>query len=626
MSIKLPTFNTLCQQCSDIHALDYFFAKSLLEQTSHVLPEAIQECAFELLLALSWAQRQGHSCLALDQISNKILWHDAHNEKPGKRFQNTENLRDLAREFIAALPSPKALVLEGSRLFTARAHNFESGLQQQLQLRLKHEPVSDNTIEKLTRGDTPLWKKLFPHNDKFTNTNWQAVAVALALFQPLLILSGGPGTGKTFTVARLLIALLAATDKSLKIGLAAPTGKAAQRLNESLNTSLQAFQNDSDIQPLLSKMPEAATTIHRLLGLRESSVSATYNEQNPLPYDILIIDESSMLDLALFARIVRAIKSDCRLVFVGDVHQLPAVEAGNVLPMLLPTNTNVLSQQQQYWLGQFDIELPASAKTTPGYCVELQQTHRFNDDLGHLATMLRGSISDQVQAQRTWGLFTELSANASSGVRWVNYNDFSQHIDQWVREYFVPIARQSSVQDALALTKRFRILTALKKGELGSENLNEIVEQKLKLALGVPALQRFYRGRMVIVQRNAPGLNLFNGDIGVVWQNGSQLSIYFESGQQGKYRVIGVQRFSELDSVFAMTIHKSQGSEFDHVAVVLPASGGEDLLSNELIYTAVTRAKKSLSVVTNAERFQASIISQSSRWSGISPLHSDVSG
>ncbi|MDM7860482.1 exodeoxyribonuclease V subunit alpha [Alteromonas sp. ASW11-36] len=626
MIIKSPTFNAVCQQCHDVIALDYFFAKALLEQAGHNMTEEQLDQAFELLLALSWAQRQGHSCLALAEVSNVRLWRDAASDKLGIKFADQETLLGIARNLVTALPNPKALVLDNLLLYTARAYHFEQNLQQQLRLRLKHKPVSEEAITLLSQGSSPIWGKLFPHTNTQDQINWQGVAAGLALTQPLLILSGGPGTGKTYTIARMLIALLVAANRPLKIGLAAPTGKAAQRLNESLRQSLQAFEDDPHIAPYLSSVPDSASTIHRMLGLREGTVNALYNEQNPLSLDVLIIDESSMLDLALFARIVRAAKPDCRLVFVGDAHQLPAVEAGNVLPMLMSRTVNRLSNQQQHYLAQLGFEFSLPPTKHAGYCIELQHTHRFNSQLGEFANALKCGVNSKADAERAWQSFIQLCADPNVPFTWVEYELINQQLEHWVRDHFLPIAKQSNVSDALLFASRFRILTALKKGEFGSENLNNLIEQKLKRLLGISTQQQFYHGRLVIVTRNAPALNLFNGDVGVVWQEGSQLNIYFESSKLGEYRVISSQRFSDIDSVFAMTIHKSQGSEFDHVAVVLPDTGGESLLSNELIYTAVTRTKRALSIVTNAERFRTSISYQTSRWSGIKPLDSDFIG
>lgn len=411
--------------------------------------------------------------------------------------------------------------------------------------------------------------------------NWQAQAVQEALVRQVSVISGGPGTGKTYTVARLLVSLQAVNDTSLTIAMAAPTGKAKQRLVESINFAKSQLLKQGIDKALIDSIPDTAHTLHGLLGLRPNSYSAKHHKGNPLPIDLLLVDEVSMVDLPMMARLLDALPEHCKLVLVGDAEQLPSVAAGSVLA-----------------------DIPSAAISY------LHKSHRFEGQggIGLLANCVMHN-----QAEKSWQVLL-----TNKDLSLILEEEFQIWLEQMCDQYFLPMLKAKTLDEAFICLTQFRILAATRQGEMGVEGLNEQVERLLSRRSSQVRLGQNYHGKPVMVTKNHHGLGLFNGDIGIVWaaENG-QLNVCFLQSQE--VRKVNVGLLQDLETVYAMTIHKTQGSEFQHVALMV-APQAERLLSSQLLYTAVTRAKMTCSIKVSQSVWCKAVSNKTQRWSGLRAL------
>jgi exodeoxyribonuclease V alpha subunit len=405
----------------------------------------------------------------------------------------------------------------------------------------------------------------------------QRSAAEVALSQGLTVLTGGPGTGKTTTVARLL-ALLAEGSR-LRIALAAPTGKAAARLQEAVQLEVERLE-PADREALAGLQ---ATTLHRLLGSRPDTWARfRHNRGNRLPHDVIVVDEASMASLTMVARLLEAVRPDARLILVGDPDQLPSVEAGAVLADLVDG------------LGGKRI---AALKTS----------HRFGESIGELASAIRsGGANSVIEVLRTGG----------EHIEWIETDQPAQHL----RKVSLPHAlrlREAAIlgnaEEALRTLADHRLLCAHRRGPFGVRYWNRQVEQWLIEETGEPIWSAWYVGRPVLVTANDYGLQLYNGDTGVtVLRGGALRAVIAGSGRQD----FATSRLSDVDTMHAMTIHKSQGSQAEEVTVLLPPDDSR-LLSRELLYTGVTRAKSRIRLIGSETSVRAAIARRVVRASGL---------
>lgn len=443
---------------------------------------------------------------------------------------------------------------------------------------LEEQQVCDDVLTLVATkpgGSIPDVTRLFP-----PGFEEQRAAAKVALSQGLTVLTGGPGTGKTTTVARLL-ALLAeqaalAGHPPLRIALAAPTGKAAARLQEAVQ--LEVDRLDAVDRDRISGLQ--ATTLHRLLGSRpDTSSRFRHHRGNRLPHDVIVVDETSMVSLTMMARLLEAVRPQTRLLLVGDPDQLASVEAGAVLADLVDG------------LGSRGV-------------AALQTSHRFGESIGALASAIRaGDASGAV----------EVLAAGGEHVEWV-----SSQADERLREVLVPHAlalRQAAVLGdagtALDILDEHRLLCAHRSGPFGVAQWNRQVQRWLAEATGEPTWATWYVGRPILVTANDYGLKLYNGDTGVTIATPDGLRAVV--GGSGTF---ATGRLTEVETMHAMTIHKSQGSQADEVTVLLPPEESR-LLTRELFYTAVTRAKTRVRVVGSEAEIRAAIARQAVRATGL---------
>jgi exodeoxyribonuclease V alpha subunit len=400
----------------------------------------------------------------------------------------------------------------------------------------------------------------------------QRAAAKLALSQGLTVLTGGPGTGKTTTVARLL-ALLGGGSR---IALAAPTGKAAARLQEAVQ--LEASRLEPSDREALAGLH--ATTLHRLLGSRpDTSARFRHNRGNRLPHDVIVVDETSMVSLTMMARLLEAVRPETRLVLVGDPDQLASVEAGAVLADLVDG------------LGEEKI---AALKTS----------HRFGESIGELATAVRVGDADRA---------IEVLRDGGEHLEWIDTVDPREALRSVLVPQAVALRTAAILGDseaALRVLEGHRLLCAHRRGPYGVQHWNRQVERWLTEETGEPIWSSWYAGRPVLVTTNDYGLGLYNGDTGVTVVH-----------EQTLRTVIGAQSFAtsrlaDVETMHAMTIHKSQGSQADEVTVLLPQEDSR-LLTRELFYTAVTRAKERVRVAGSEAALRAAIDRRAVRASGL---------
>jgi exodeoxyribonuclease V alpha subunit len=555
----------------------------------------------------------GHICLNLADIAAKDIVLD------GSELRVPE-LGDLRGQLFATsvvgVPGEyKPLILDpDGRLYLYRYWKYENDLARII-LEKGRSGATDVDEAILVAGV----QRLFPTGSG-GDVDWQKIAAVAALHKKFSVISGGPGTGKTSTVVKILALLLEQAEGApLRIALAAPTGKAAARLKESIRSMKEALDCSNAIKVLI---PEEVTTIHRLLGVRRGSRRFHNCAEQPLPHDVVIIDEASMVALPLMAKLAVALTPAARLILLGDRDQLASVEAGAVLgdicggssPEVYSAEfTEFVARVTGETLSQQLVEDPASGIADA--CVVLQHNYRFGADSGI------GAVSRAVNGGDGNGARALLTGEGNSGCSWRDLpvrDELKSTLAEHVVAGYGACFAASSPANALECFDRFRILCALRQGPYGVAGVNELVEEILRDRGLISGESRWYAGRPVMVTVNDYGLKLFNGDIGIVLPDpvyGGALRVWFPAADGG-VRSVSPLRLPEHETVYAMTVHKSQGSEFERVLLLLPERDSE-ALARELIYTGITRARCEVEVWANEAVFCAAVTRRINRKSGL---------
>ncbi|MDP5030527.1 MAG: exodeoxyribonuclease V subunit alpha [Paraglaciecola sp.] len=619
-----------------LRPLDKAFALFIAEGLDAQHPE--QYLNVSLLSAyLSASLGEQHSCIALSQIQGVFApdFYFAEQAELTRYLQLCSMVEVITLPFsIAKLSCNKPIVLDGNSLYLQRYWLYEGELAEQILARASQQKGVDEL------GSLQLLKQLFSTASQ-QELDWQQVAVCLAARQMISFITGGPGTGKTTTVTKLLAllqGLARAKDKVLSIKLVAPTGKAAARLTESI--AVAKLKLPAELQ---QNLPEQCQTIHRLLGARPLSPYFKANVTQPLHLDVLVVDEASMVDLPLMSKLFSALPSKAQVILLGDKDQLASVEAGSVLSDICAA---VTSQAQHSGLAAYspamqqqlqqDLQLPISKQQVSAQptshiqdnLVMLQKSHRFSasSGIGQLATHInQGEIQPSI---------TLLKASTMADVSWVEPKaTFSKAIyDEQLqtlvlnlmpiyRSYFSAI-KQGNLQFAFACLARQQVLCAQRNGPWGVGELNRVIQQELSAQGLITTSQDFYTGRPVILTRNDHNLKLFNGDIGIVMPdpaNPSLTKVWFNMAE-GHLSGFLPNRIPPHDTLYAMTIHKSQGSEFEQVHLCLPLINQQSKgrgLSRELLYTGLTRAKQNFTLYAQQQALQICLKQQCVRGSGL---------
>ena len=545
-----------------------------------------------------------------------------------------ELLQGLGRsEWLAALqtsalvnagdpPAPLVLEPDSTRLYLYRQWRYEVDVAQQVGERLEALPVDDARLQQRL-GE--LFDRVGEHLD------WQQLACALVAGRRFGIITGGPGTGKTTTVVKLLALLqsLARDDgRTLRIRLAAPTGKAAARLTESISGAVGRLP-----EHMQQNIPQDVTTLHRLLGARPGTRRFVHNADNPLHADLVVVDEASMIDLEMMQQLLAALPSRARLVLLGDKDQLASVEAGSVLGDLcegadLGGYTADTLAQLERQTGQKvatwqAVEGEASTQPLAQAIAMLRFSHRFGADsgIGALARAVNSGHPEAVNKVLSDGYadlgLTVLRGQEDRALERLVLEGGDQamgadgSLPQGYRHYLHLLTTRrpaEPTQDTLDLWARdilsafgqFQLLCALRRGPWGVEGLNERIAAALCKAGLIERDQGWYEGRPVLVTRNDYGLGLMNGDIGITLavpaeQGGQALRVVFPLAD-GTLKWVLPSRLQAIETVYAMTVHKSQGSEFAHTALLLPPAVNP-VLTRELVYTGITRASRWFSLL-----------------------------
>ena len=568
----------------------------------------------ELFLAsalVSSQTREGHICFDLNEFDNPDFIKNKYGENIESKIPSTsEFIAKLSNTTVVGQPGEfKPLILENkNRLYLNRYWTYQESLTKFIKDRvhkiqeINNPLVVNNLLDRLFSGNS---------NGKI---DWQKFSAITALLKDFCVITGGPGTGKTHTVAKILALLLAQNNcGNLRIQLAAPTGKAAVRLQDSIKQVKKELNCPDEIRAMI---PEEAATIHRILGTIPYSPYFRHNTDNPLEVDVIVVDEASMVDLALMTKLTSALPSKAKLILLGDNNQLASVEAGAVLADICG------STLEQYYTQEFvekieglyrqklEIRTIETNKSGIKDCiVRLQKSYRFESQKGI------GALSQFVNSGEADHAIDVLQSDQYPDVTW---HDLTDHILPDILHEFGKISDSKNIAELFNQFERFRILCALREGPFGVKAINAQVEQFIKRKNNIKQNELWYAGQPILITENDYSLNLFNGDLGIVFpndDNDNELRVFFP-GPDGALRKLRPFRLPVYEIAYAITVHKSQGSEFDKVIMILPDKDSP-ILSRELLYTGITRAAKQVEVWSNEQVFCAAVSRKTKRTSGL---------
>ena len=460
---------------------------------------------------------------------------------------------------------------------------------------------------------------VYPRSPLIDNSsNMQKIALLLSIFRPFLIISGGPGTGKTTLIADILKLHQRIFPKN-QVALAAPTGKAAARMQDSLAQYTKDFPEDFQINSF------PVSTLHRLLGMSQDGIYFRYHKKNPLPFDLLILDEASMLDLSLFTKTLEASKQGSSLILLGDHNQLTSVETGAVLGDLCTRHKTGLSPKmiqklKPFLKGDWTDSLKDTKKNLlTDSIVILETNYRFAPQSGisQMSSLIRqGKINDCLKYLESPSKKDFFYQNTSSDEE-TKFLLQKILLDEMKSEKMEVEKKKSSENiDPESIYNKllsFRILTPFRRGSLGVYRLNQDVIRFLIAADIIPSRKGLPLFYPILIEQNNYDLELFNGDTGLIVQEGNKKTAWFFGNRK---RQIPANLLPHYETCFAMTVHKSQGSEFDHVIIILP-SEKSPILTREMIYTAITRARKKVSLLGSKNVLKESLKCITNRSSGI---------
>lgn len=553
-----------------------------------------------MVTTLGLARAEGHVCVDLK------VWVDEKLDRDDPPRPSLESLRKelLATGVVGVGKGPLLpLVLDSSnRLYALRHFQAEQRIANFVAERLQRKVAV--TAKQLS--DTLAAVDLVPSKDTARH-DWQLAAVVAGCSRALTVICGGPGTGKTTTVAKLLSALLH-NNPNLRIAIAAPTGKAAARLGEALQERSATQPNLAE--PLANLNPR---TLHRLLGYLPANDAFRYGASKCLPYDVVVVDEVSMVDPAIFAVLCDALAEDTRLVLVGDKDQLAAVAAGQVLGDLCEAAKPELGPGEQlagYIKEATGMDLPvqANASLIANATIALWTNYRFGSQPGIGAFAQALMRRDPKVALAAFSLGHDdlvLTDNVKVGL-------------SKIEPELLKLLDAAATNDpglALAAVTHARILTAQRLGPLGALRWNRRVEERL-MELGYRTDDTYYVGRPILITSNDQGNRIWNGDLGVCGRNQDGETVVWIMDPNGSARELNPRRLPAHETAWAMTVHKAQGSEFDHVLLSLP-DRPTPLNNASLIYTGVTRAKRRATICANLELLEEGLANWPERKSGL---------
>ncbi|NDE09914.1 MAG: exodeoxyribonuclease V subunit alpha [Chitinophagia bacterium] len=563
---------------------------------------------------LSQRLTEGNICISVENMPSNLNTTPYTNAVSAKDLLKFSNL--VSKEGLNTTP----FILHNDRLYFQRYFKYETSIIQ----KLKSLIAAETTLIADRMEQLKTYLKLIQSLNANYNINgltnkeqvdWQLVSVLQALLNNFSIITGGPGTGKTTTLAKLLIVLYE-LEPDAKVALAAPTGKASMRMFESLKSSTLPFSVETKSK--IDKLKPS--TIHGLLGYKKESVNFKYNAENPLPYNWVVVDEASMIDVPMFSKLLEALGDNCRIILLGDKDQLASVEAGSLLGDLCQTlpSLNIFSNKSATWINEFieDSEkkikpefIGVQKQLLSGHIIELKFSHRFNSQ-GAIGKMSRAVIEGDTEK-----LTTLIENSAGTNVK-IDHQYTPEILESFVEGYANYI-QEVDIKTALKKLNERRVLVAVRQGPRGLYVTNNFIELHLRKKGLLRPDGEFYEHKPIMVTRNMHDLGLLNGDTGIMRKDDKgNLKVWFEDGLGGIKSILPAY-LNYYETAFAMTIHKSQGSEFDQVIVILPEGTSNALLTRELLYTGITRARTSITIQGEMDTIRHSVESCVQRISGI---------
>ena len=611
MHHELKLFKTLfdLQQQQIIRPIDYYFA---------TFSYKLSKCELLALVAclVSNALDRGDCCWRWQANTNQILFKDETVSSQIINYISVEKSQWLTRlhnnKLVSDGSKTAMLVINKQNIFLYRYWNYEQQISNWL--------LQNNSVTTDTNTLPILLDELFPkQNDNLIN--WQKIAVANVCINKFTLITGGPGTGKTTTVAKILLLLAKLNNnKNLTVVLAAPTGKAATRMDETIVSLKNQLENNSsniNIYP--------ATTIHKLLKITNKTSIPGKNINNKLVADIIIIDEASMIDVELMAYLIDALPKRIRLIFLGDHYQLPSIAPGNLIADICSKADGFSNKQHQLLATVTNEDIPVKNTAQSAIAdsvVELQNSYRFKDNssIGKLAKSIKQTNSNKM---------LECISEDNSQLRWYNFTSIElqqQAIHLALKiytNYFKKLTTTSTTHDILNEFNKFRVLCAIKDSHYGTRQVNNEIEDALIKLNIIPMynkykLGKYYFGRPIILNRNDYHFGLSNGDTGVILPVANKLQATFINSENNVVYV-PISQLTEHDPAYAITVHKSQGSEFNEVALLLPQIFNS-VLTNGLLYTGVTRSKNKLNLLSSEAILRQALNNHNNRISGLSNL------
>jgi exodeoxyribonuclease V alpha subunit len=642
---------------SKIRAIDMAFADFIYSEESaqDASGTSVRECLTMLSAFVSAQSGEQHSCIDLEKLGQPFLGVYRFPEL-STMLSYIQNAGTFARLSTTGVnldePTAKPIILQDGKLYLQRYWQYESQLAAIIREKATKVLDLDITAAKVLLSD--LFDEEHNNAEQGQTLDWQKIAVCIAASQTLSFITGGPGTGKTTTVTKLLALLqgLAAREgKILNIQLVAPTGKAAARLTESISAAKIKLPT-----ALQANLPEQCQTIHRLLGAKPQSPHFRANASHPLHLDVLVLDEASMVDLPLMAKLFAALPKDAQIILLGDQDQLASVETGSVLSDICaasdfqgdnPNNALLTySDAMQQHLTKL-ISLPTSTaipnletntsitnrsvirgSVIQDNVVRLLKSHRFGENSGI------GQLAKQVKAGQVAQCLSLLNDEQFTDINWYQPTQttpqtVSNEILKTLITQLLPIyqqytqaIQQGNLRQAFKYLQQQQVLCAQKSGYWGVTQLNVLIENELHKQGLIDNTKDFYIGRPVMLSKNDHPLKLFNGDVGIVMpdpDNAALTKVWFVT-PEGDLRGLLPSRLPSLETLYAMTIHKSQGSEFASVHLCLPPITPNNQgrgLNRELIYTGLTRAKKHFMLFAEPKALSLSLGQQCVRGSGL---------
>jgi len=574
-----------------------------------------------LFLAAALASRYvrcGHICLDLNSLAGGSIASSEAVEGPVTCPELEVWLRALKSSCAVGRPGDfKPLILDNNnRLYLQRYWRYEQDIAQNILCR-----ISTIAETKFDKADIGAKLRLYFPESKKQEPHWQKVAATAALLKKFLVISGSPGTGKTTTITKIMALLLEVTREKLRIALAAPTGKAAARLQDSVQKTKAKLLCADSTKELI---PDNAQTVHRLLGTISKSPYFKFNENNRLPCDLVVIDEASMVDVPLLAKLLQALPPEARIILLGDKDQLASVEAGAALgDICYPDSVNKYSEKFAAIINDLSgerVPVQAAAKAVQDSIIQLQTNFRFTEQSGI------NILSRSVKTGNFRDALHLLQNGEHADVEWFNLDlpdsanaQFSADVIDGYAAYLQTLNTGADLHKIFGYFEQFRILCALRVGNWGTRKVNAYVEKILQGAGLIKPTGSFYAGMPVMILQNDYNLQLFNGDVGIIMKEktGDQSLWAFFRNEQGKLRKINPARLPELETVWAMTVHKSQGSEFDRIMLIL-SEHDFPVITRELIYTGITRARRLVRIWAGQEVLAKAVSRRISRQSGLS--------